>query len=306
MPNVSQANLLVQPYRDRQVIVVSKTVDSETTLESVRLRDYIPSNPLNAILTTLNPINILFYSKNNIFRKKFWIDSRNYGVYGYLFDKIRGKTTTGRAKKVEHFVRISADVAERIIQFPAGHPRYDMVYVGHPLRPAEYMPIATFHRRMFEDKFNELITLLSSLGATKLSISFVSNRKRRHKAAVSMNLVEELLTSVKGSVKVDSNSSSEGKFDADFIPVGAPSVPENLVWLDYEPTWQSVADTRLKAGLTKIDVALRYEDDFGIDAKLAIGLEGVGLSIGGEFTEFEQAVWTFQGTFSPLEIDSSD
>jgi hypothetical protein len=295
MPNVSQTSLLAQPYRDRQVIVVSKTVDSEMTLESVRIGDYISLNPFKELRKV-----------KDVLSKKYWTDPRNYGLYGYLFDRLRGKGATGGTQKVDHFVRISADVAERIFRFPAGHPRYDMVYVGHPLRPTEYVPIATFHRRIFEDKFNELITLLSSLGATKMSISYVSDRKRRRKADASLNLVEGLLTGIKGSVKVDTHSSSEGKFDADFTPVGAPSIPEDLVWLVHEPTWQSVADTRLDAGLTKIDVALRYEDDFGIDAKLAVGLEKFGLSIGGEFTEFERAVWTFHGTFAPLENGSSD
>jgi len=289
MPKVSEKNLLDQPYRDRQVIVVLKSADTDTAPVSVRLRDYYSGDVHEANATLKNWLSL-----------NHWTNSKTWGVYGFAYDRLRGKTSTSGAKEIDHFVRISADVAERIIKFPVGHPRYDMVYVGHPLRPSEYIPIATFHRHIFEDKFNELIALLSSLGATKLSVSFASNHKRGGNASLSLSLVDELLTSAKGSFKAHSSSSSEGSFEAEFTPVSTPSTPTDLVWFDHESTWQNVANARLNAGLTQIDVALRYEDDFGIDAKLAVGLEGSGLNIGGAFTEFERTVWTFTGAFSPL------
>jgi len=290
MPEVSKINLLDQPYRDRQVIVVLKSADTDAAPVPVRLRDYYSGD-----------VHEANFSPKNWLRLSHWTNSRTWGVYGYAYDRLRGKTTTAETKEIDHFVRIGADVAESIIQFPVGHPRYDMAYVGHPLRPSEYMPIATFHRRIFEDKFNELIDLLSSLGATKMSVGFASNHKRDGNATLSLSLVEELLSSAKGSLKTHSSSSSEGTFEAEFTPVSTPSIPTDLVWFDHDPTWQRVANARLNAGLTQIDVALRYEDDFGIDAKLALGLENCGLNIGGAFTEFERTVWTFTGAFAPLE-----
>jgi hypothetical protein len=110
-----------------------------------------------------------------------------------------------------------------------------------------------------------------------------------------------LLASVRGSIETYSYSSVEGNFDASFNPSEAPKIPGNLAWLEHEPTWQRVAKSRLNSGLTQIDVALRYDDDFGIDASLAAGLKNFGLSIGGEFTDFQRTVWTFKGTFSEIE-----
>lgn len=283
-------SLLHQPYRDRQIIVVQRAAESDPAPVSVRLRDYYS---VRTHIANLNPKNWL--------RKSHWSDSKNWGLYGYAYDRLRGKTSSPGKQKVDHFVRIGADAAERLFDFPAGHPRYDTAYVGHPLRAERYMPLATFHHRIFEDKFNELISLLSELGATKLSIGFSSDQKQKASAKASFNFVEELLASVRGSIETYSISSVEGNFDARFNPSEAPKIPNDLAWLEHEPTWLRVAKSRLNSGLTQIDVSLRYEDDFGIDASLAAGLESFGLNIGGEFSNFQRTVWTFKGTFSEME-----
>ena len=106
MPKVSKTNLLVQPYRDRQVIVVLKTAESDAAPMPVRLRDYYSGDVHEANATLKNWL-----------RLDHWTNSKTWGVYGFMFDRLRGKTSTGGTKEVDHFVRISADVAERIIQF---------------------------------------------------------------------------------------------------------------------------------------------------------------------------------------------
>ncbi len=53
----------------------------------------------------------------------------------------------------------------RVLRLDQGHPLRNILYVGHPAKPDLYFPAAEFHRRVFEHKFVEAVTLLTSLGA---------------------------------------------------------------------------------------------------------------------------------------------
>ena len=70
------------------------------------------------------------------------------------------------------------------------------------------------------------------------------------------------------------------------------------MWLSYEQTWKSVAEARLTGRLKEVDVELRYNDDYGINADLATKLSKLGLSLGGSFEGHEQTIYKFKATFS--------
>jgi len=103
---------------------------------------------------------------------------------------------------------------------------------------------------------------------------------------------------IKGSFQRKGSRRSEATLNAEFIPRGDPHVPESLVWCPYEPTWMRIAEARLSGRLSTIDVELRYEDDYGVSAELALELSNLGLKIGGKFEKQEQTVWKIQGSFS--------
>ena len=82
-----------------------------------------------------------------------------------------------------------------------------------------------------------------------------------------------------------------------YRPHGEPRIPGDLVWYGHEKSWQALAHRRIEHGVTSFKAELRYEDDFGINARLKGKLAGIGVNIGGSFTEFETTVWEFEGTF---------
>ena len=49
------------------------------------------------------------------------------------------------------------------LRFPVGHPRRKVVYVGHPVDPLTYIPVAYFHTFLFEHKVAEAVAK-NSLG----------------------------------------------------------------------------------------------------------------------------------------------
>jgi len=193
-----------------------------------------------------------------------------------------------------HFLRMPADVAEKLISFQAGHPLYDTVYAGHPLVPRIYITVASFHRYLFEEKFNELLTLLHDLGAVQVEIEHVRGYSTAITGGASFE-ASSLDLAASRSSRV--SQSSEGRASARFLPSSTPHVSQSLVWLNYEPTWKNLGDRRLK-GLTDIDIDLRYDDDFGINQDLTFKLKKQGLSLGGGFESHEQTTWKFKAKFS--------
>jgi hypothetical protein len=221
---------------------------------------------------------------------------------GQINDFLDAKANKLRAyfekRTPDNLLRIPADFADKLLCFQAGHPLYGTVYVGHPLVPRVYVTVASFHRYLFEDKFNELLTLLYSLGARQLEIHHVRGYSTavHGKDGISLPGVSDLEVTASSSRQF--SQSSEGHLTAQFSPIGEPRIPQSLVWLSYEQTWKNLAEARLTHGLKEIDVELQYNDDYGINKELTIKLIKLGLSLGGSFEGHEHTTWKLKATFS--------
>lgn len=180
------------------------------------------------------------------------------------------------------------------LQLPPGHPLIGHAYAGHPLCAPRYLPAAAFHRQLFEEKVNELMTLLASLGATRVRVVC----RQGYRSAGGVNLGVSKGASGTIGIEGSKSSSSEAMFEEHFRPKEPPKLPENLIWFGHEPSWQAVADRRLKFNTSKFHAELHYEDSFGIDAKVKVGIEKLGVNLGGHFTDFETTVWEFDGEFA--------
>lgn len=281
-------DLLSLPYRDRQLIAVVLQLDAPSNVEEVeiQLRDYI------------NVRNV-----ENLFKKSYWTDTKNWGLTGYLVDKARGtmasvgSASASEGNTVRHLRKIRADLAERILSFPPGHPLYGTAYAGHPLKREVYTPLASFHRVLFEEKFNELLTLLWCLGATNVSIHYVRGYRDAFGANAEVSLPADVPIKLGASAERQTGHNSEATLEAHFTPTGQPRVPDSTTWYPYERTWQKVAEARLSAGLKSIDLELRYDDDFGVSGEVAAGLSGVGFKLGGAFQKHERTRWRFHCSF---------
>lgn len=279
-------DLLSLPYRDRQVIVTVKQVENYHKQVPISLSDYYSDEVHEANRNLKNWLKLSHY-----------LNTKTWGVHGYLFDKIRGVIGDSDNQGIKHFRKLQANIAEEILTLPPGHPLYDTVYIGHPLKTLVYVPLANFHRFLFEEKFNELMKLFSCLGAEKIGISYVSGYREAFEASGSVALPVDVPVQIQVSAKGAKEGVAMADLEAHFEPTAQAYIPEGLVWYPYETTWQQIAEGRLKGGLKKIDVALRYEDDFGVSGELATGLESMKLKIGGDFQKHEKTTWKFHGTF---------
>ncbi len=183
------------------------------------------------------------------------------------------------------------------LKFPPGHPNERVVYVGHPLDPPVYWPLAHFHRFAFEHKVSEAIQLIMALGATTMTVEHVAGWSRDMSARLNIP-IPETPASINASASATGKSDSQALFKATLRGSEHPELPDGLIWFPHEPTWQQIANGRLKYGLRDFSLSVNYSDDFGIDASLAAKVEALELTLGGSFQRHEATVWKIQGTFA--------
>ena len=175
------------------------------------------------------------------------------------------------------------------LTFPIGHPRYLVQYVAHPANRVTYVPMANFHRFIFEQKVAEAQHLLISLGATNIEVehSFGSGSlTEASDIAVKAGKTNKHLRRVSSKLHLQ--------------PDKYPEIPKGLAWFEHEPLWQEVARARLEAGLESFELDIHYTDDFGVNAELSAKVEGIGIDIGGPFNGNEQEMWRLSGNFRPV------
>lgn len=179
--------------------------------------------------------------------------------------------------------------------FPPGHPLLDHAYVGHPVRDTSYTPFASFHQLMFEQKVSDLTTLLASLGAERVRVRY----REGYRSGAGIRLAADVPEHPSGDGRVERHQSTlrDAVFEETYESTGTPAIPSGLVWFEHEPSWQALARRRLEFGTKTFSAELTYTDDFGVDADIKVGIDKLGIRVGGSFARFESTRWEFEGSF---------
>jgi hypothetical protein len=189
-----------------------------------------------------------------------------------------------------------ADAAQ--LHFPVGHPRKNVVYIGHPVDPRKYVPVADFHRFLFEHKVAEALRLIRSLGAVTIEVVRVEGWDQTVGVNLGAVVPDAAPVNVGASVSRERGSGLSVLTTMRLNPTQSPSVPADLVWLPHEPLWQEVVQARLESGLDSFVLDVRSTDDYGVNASLKALVSTAGLEAGGSFVEHRATIWRLQGTFS--------
>jgi hypothetical protein len=184
--------------------------------------------------------------------------------------------------------------------FPPGHPQLKVVYALHPFDGSRYVPFEHFHRRIFEQKVIEALELLAALGSTTIEIRQLSGTEVSKDVAAALPLAGLVGGDVSLSSTSKSGRDSEVLYQATLRPRGRPHVPQGLRWFPHEDFWQSVAKLRLKEGMLDFSLRVQHVDSFGVTAKLGAQFAGLGLELGGGYSDFSATRWEMSGTFAAI------
>jgi hypothetical protein len=181
----------------------------------------------------------------------------------------------------------------RALRLDQGHPLANVLYVGHPAQRQLYYPAAEFHRRVFEHKFVEAVTLLTSLGASRIAVQQEEGETReRERSTIADGL---------GFTRTRREQSRSGaEFGAEFPGSAKPSVPDGLYWYPYEQTWKMIAHTRIAGGAQKTSLKVTYTSDYGIDTHVVKAARICGVSLGGKFQQQRDTIWRLDAEFPSL------
>jgi len=268
---VSTGKLLEKPYNQRRIILVTDRVPGPVTSNKPLSRRVIPT--LLAIPFGLSGV------------------LASAAIEAYI--KARREMRQGG----EDLIPISSAEAAQL-RFPVGHPRGKVVYIGHPVDPPVYLPLADFHRFLFEHKVAEALRLIRSLGAVTIQVLRVEGWDQTAGIGLAAALPGVQQAGVGVSVADERVGGRSVLSTMRLNPTQSPSVPADLVWLPHEPLWQEVAQARIESGLDSFVIDVRSTEDYGVNASLKALVLKAGLDAGGSFVEHRHTVWRLQGTFS--------
>ncbi|MBE7384982.1 MAG: hypothetical protein F6J95_026665 [Leptolyngbya sp. SIO1E4] len=137
--------------------------------------------------------------------------------------------------------RVSPEAISAELQFLPGHPIAGHMYRQHPLKTHQhcYYPIATYFSLLFEERKQALLKILEALGATKVVMSPAYPQT---------------------SDRLGSNQPERIEYATRPQRSMSAFKPSQHPWLAYEPSWQSVVDTRL----TRRVPSLSFEIDIDV------------------------------------------
>jgi hypothetical protein len=280
---MSAVELLGMPYNQRRIIVVRDDVPPAAPPRRA-MPAAAPRRTLSAITPAIR--SLLPYASA-------------FHVGGSLalvaFDLIKARREMRQGG--ENLIPVSsADAAE--LRFPVGHPRPKVAYIGHPIDPPVYIPVADFHRFLFEHKVAEALRLIRSLGAVTVDVLHIEGWDQSVGVEVGVPIPQAHSAEVGASAGRERAGSRSVLSTMRLRPVRSPSVPADVVWLPHEPLWQEVAQARLESGLDSFVIDVRSTDDYGVNAGLKALVAKAGLEAGGAFVEHRNTIWRLEGTFS--------
>ncbi|MCE5287421.1 MAG: hypothetical protein LLG02_16465 [Pelosinus sp.] len=296
-------NLLERPYSDRRLIMF---VDDEV----IEAHEKAEAAAIESRKITITTEEYLEYFKSQF--NRIYIDD--------LVRMLQQARVYFAAKRDGVLIRLVEKSLIGQFQLLPGHPRDNVLYVGHPAIPKYYIPLAEFHQVIFQHKFSEALSMLMNLGAKNIHVRYVKGLGLEHllnqgvvsavpiKTEAAENRGRAIMEAYKNMLK----SSPIGSAGFDDVKVSIeqvvllrtaprmvqpPRLPFNMSWYMFEPTWQWVGEGRMKFGLKEFIVDLNSPEDYDINLALRTKLEKAGFNVGTEFARHVPTLWRIFGEF---------
>ena len=208
------------------------------------------------------------------------------------------------------------------IQFPVGHPQANTLYIGHPFKPATYLPFENATEQLFVERVHELCYLGQCLGANEIRIKRLRGLDTASSEAKQLDVSGELdvkAVNVGGSfgrntAAQNSYSSKDGmEMVQTYLPTKQPYCPDDLVWLDSETSWQALVKQRLNGNILSYSLHLSSSESVSMTSSKVLSVkasfEYLVTKVSGTydsksdktFSKTEEIEWEIDMQFKPLQ-----
>lgn len=213
------------------------------------------------------------------------------------------------------------------IQFPVGHPQANTLYIGHPFKPATYLPFENATEQLFMERVHELCYLGQCLGANEIRIKRLRGLDTASSEAKQLDVSGELdvkAVNVGGSfgrnnAAQNSYSSKDGmEMVQTYLPTKQPYCPDDLVWLDSETSWQALVKQRLNGNILSYSLHLSSSESVSMTSSKVLSVkasfEYLVTKVSGTydaktdktFSKTEEIEWEIDMQFKPLQDFEDD
>ena len=193
------------------------------------------------------------------------------------------------------------DRAKNEFSFPINHPIDRTVYACSEEQQNLYVPLAGFHRYMYESKLSAFHELCANLGVRRCTVVYSEDDNREAGTGASISGIPTAAGpadfDAKGSTSA--HRKTEAKVFAEYPAPTRQSIETMNGWIFAEPTWNTMQKLRLERNLMQWRADFNYTDDMGITADVAAKVSRVGLQIGGTFQEIRHRSWVMEVEFWP-------
>lgn len=168
------------------------------------------------------------------------------------------------------------------IQFPVGHPQANTLYIGHPFKPATYLPFENATEQLFMERVHELCYLGQCLGANEIRIKRLRGLDTASSEAKQLDVSGELdvkAVNVGGSfgrntAVQNSYSSKDGmEMVQTYLPTKQPYCPDDLVWLGSETSWQALVKQRLNGNILSYSLHLSSSESVSMTSSKVLSVK---------------------------------
>jgi hypothetical protein len=161
-----------------------------------------------------------------------------------------------------------------------------------------------------EERESELIRLLVSLGATRISITKVTSGSQGSRSEAGGSLNAGPIASAEASYKANSQLTTATTDTRVFTLSGCPwnaskQVDRNaFFWLAFEPSWRAVVFAREHGGCTEASIELKENTSFSEDKTVELSIKakkmGGGASVALADNNDEERTHLISVQFSPI------
>ena len=201
---------------------------------------------------------------------------------------------TGKKKSVKFF---AVTDAKQAFSFTAGHPQIGEMYIQHPLDPQYYLPAKDYLRELYEEKVNELRSIIGDLAVKRLEATFLRGVSIFGSMSASAKIEGQ---TVGGSAKAGYREAMALELIEEYEPDHPPRRPEGpgYRWLQHERIWQGLVKSRIEDGLKKCSLRFVHNGMATLGGEAAAIVHAVNGKAGFDSSYAAVTEWDLKMDFS--------